>query len=674
MATVNLEVFPSVAWGTDKAIRVRLADDTLTSADHPTITVTEKDSSPANSTTLSLDFNQAVGKFEGTFYLTDDAGSQVTPKLVLSDDAKVLVTYEYDDGGTTKTAVVTIDYTLEQPKSEGYYVEVRSSVRNLHWDLVTILCKAGWKFVETLPPKVDSNGYVTEFTHVLKTVTTPIEDEDGRAVFNEMFLVIQHLNYPGNNAGNFKRITFKLTPNYYYYDKAVQGSAPDARQNDVLYVLNDLYKLAEYPTYPVHVDFVSDQVSNSIPNVLDIPVNIWGYASRDNFSFVFQGEPSLTTDGFGMVSHVYVGRVDSFKEGKLDVGGNFALAGTSETPVGGNRYGDQTSDGVTSIAMYRTYGGLMWQNHYASVFYDDPQGENRKSELYQPSAWTGKFHLSPIYVFHPTDGKRGFLKDTLAVNKQGILHLDELEIIRPVSDCNPCPVDTNGDPIDPNDIDHPEYETAWKREKYKYYRLTSNSNFLKSFNVRDKYNGIGIAIKMETDESKIIKFNTSYDIVTGRGVSSWTGIGAVPEGAEIAGARTESISAGLVSLSNGGYLPTDPNFTGNITKMQVINDSNNKPYAVTVEMLVNEDPQATAQVTASAVSKDGSGQSLGTISFTMFRAGELDQVVNGKYGFRGTFYLTDTGDTNDNTDTLKYVNGGELSVSYKTNITHTITI
>lgn len=674
MAIVNLEVFPSMAWGADKAIKVRLSDDSLPNTANPTITVIEQGSSPTNSITLQLAFNTTTARFEGQFYLTNDSASTVSPKLVLSGDATVHVTYDYVDGGTNKTEVASIAYTLQQPQSNGFYVEVRSSVRNLHWDLVTILCKAGWKFVETLPPRVDANGYVTEFTHVLKTVTTPVEDENGQAVFSEMFLIIQHLNYPGDNAGNFKRITFKLTPNYYYYDKTVQGSAPDARQNDILYVLNDLYKLAEYPTYPVHVDFVSDSVSNAIPNVLDIPVNIWGYASRDHFSLVFQGEPSLTSDGFGMVSHVYAGRVDSFKEGKLDVGGNFALAGSSDNPVSGSRYGEQTSDGVTSIAMYRTYGGLLWQNHYASVIYDDPQGENRKSELYQPSSWTGKFHLSPIYVYHTTDGKRGFLKETLAVNKQGILHLDELEIIKPVNDCNPCPVDTNGDPIDPNDTDHPEYKTAWKREKYKYYRLTSNTHFLKSFNVRDKYNGIGIAIKMETDDNKIIKFNTSYDIVTGRGVSSWTGIGSVPEGAEIAGARTESISAGLITVTYGGYMPTEPDFTGDITKMQVINDTSGQPYAVTVEMLVNEDPQATSQITAQASSEDASSQNLGTIAFPMFRAGELDQVINSKYGFRGTFYLTKTGNTSDASDTLKYVSGGELTVTYKTTMTKTISI
>lgn len=669
---INIELYPSLAWGVDKAVKVTLSNDALTSTDNPAVTVLESGSSPANSTTLSLAYNQTSHKFEGTFYVTSASASTKSPKLVMTKDATVQVTYT--SGADTDTA--SISYYLEQPQSNGKYVEVRSSVRNLHWDLVTILTKAGWKFVETLPPKVDANGFVTEFSHVLKTVTTPVADEDGKAVFTEMFLIVSHMSYPGNNTGNFKRISFKVTPNYHYYDKNIYGTLPDTRQNDILWNLNDLYKLAEYPTYPVHVDFVSDAVSNAIPNVLDIPVNVWGYASRDHFSFVFQGEPSLTNDGFGMVSHVYCGQVDSFKEGKLDVGGNFALAGSSDNAVGGARYGDQTSDGVGSIAMYRTYGGLLWQNHFASVIYDDPQGETKKSELYQPSAWTGKFHLSPVYVYHSTDGKRGFLKETLAVNKQGILHLDELEIIKPVSDCDPCPVDTNGVAIDPNDIDHPEYANAWKREKYKYYRLTSTNHFLKSFGIKDNFKGIGVAIKMEVDDSAVIKFNTSYDIVTGRGVSSWTGIGAVPEGAELAGARTESISAGLITLASGGQNYVEPTVTGTVSKMAIIKDTAGNPTALTVEILVKEDPKASSVLTATASSTDGATTpvSLGSITFPMYRAGELDVTgASAVYGFRGSFALTSTGTTNDATDLLKYVTGGKITATVQT-ITKNITM
>jgi hypothetical protein len=668
---VNIKLLPSLAWGVDKAIKIELSDNALINTETPSVTVLELGADPSNSITMNLAFNPTTALFEGTFYATSDAASVQTPKLVLTKNVIVQVTYT---AVNLETDNASLTYYLTEPTNNGKYVEVRSSVRNLHWDIVTILTKAGWKFVESLPPKVNVLGYVTEFTHVLKTITTPVVDEHGVSVNSEMFLLVTHMDYPGDNAGNFKRIQFKLSPNYYYYDKAIEGVTPDTRQNDILHVLNNMYKLAEFPTYPINVDFVADAVSNSIPNVLDIPVNIWGYASRDHFSFIFQGEPSLSLDGFGMVSHVYCGKIDSFKEGQLDVGGNFALTGSSDSAVGGIRYGDQTSDGVATLSMYRTYGGLMWQSHYASIIHDDPSGDARKSELYQPSSWSGKFHLSPIYVYHSTDGKRGFLKEVLVVNKQGILHLDELEIIKPISDCDPCPVDSvTGLPIDPNDTEHAEYNLAWKREKYKYYRLTSTNHFLKSFGVKDNYKGIGIAIKMEVDEAKIIKFNTAYDIVTGRGVSSWTGIGSVPLGAELAGARTESISAGMITLTTGGNPYVEPTVTGDMT-MTVIRDSvSNDATAVTMELMINEDPVATSQLTASATSNNGAATpiSLGSISFPLYRAGELDVV--GKYGFRGTFNLTDTGLTSDVNDILKYASGGNIIGTVQT-VTETITM
>lgn len=646
---LNLNVTPSVAWGADKKVEITLQDTSLEASATPSVSVQEQGADPANKVDVTLAYDIVTGYFIGEVYLTSDSGSAMSPKLVLSQDATVQVVY----GGATPLAITSIAYTVEQPKEVGKYVEVRSSVRNLHWDIVTLLCKAGWKFVETLPPKVNAQGYVTEFTHILKTVTTPRVDDEGNGASAEMFLIIQHNDYPGDNAGNFKELLFKLTPNYYYYDSVAMGGAPNTAYNDVLHESGGIYKLAEFPTYPLRLSYTPSSVAGNIPNVLDIPVNIWGYASTDMFSLIFQGEPSLVSDGFGQVSHIYCGQVQSFKEGKLDVGGNFALTGSSASPVHGTRYGTYTSDGVNTLSMYRTYGGLLWQQHYASIINDDPSGESKKSELYQPSSWTGKFHLSPIYVFHPTDGKRGFLKDTLAVSKQGILHLDELEIVKPVDECVPCPVDTESKPIDPNDIDHPEYANAWKREKYKYYRLTSGLHFLDSFDTGGKYTGVGLAIKMETEPANIIKFNTSYDIVTGKGVASWTGIGAVPFGAELAGARTDSISAGLISLNEGGESQAPVTLTGAFNPLTYLSESG----AIRAEFLSDTDPVA-ATIAKATAAADGN-----LINFDLFRAVDLD--ANGKYGFRGTFYVdADPGSTSDQDDILEAQTADEVTVTH----------
>lgn len=430
------------------------------------------------------------------------------------------------------------------------YVEVRSSVRNLHWDIVTILCRAGWSFVETIQPEVTS-GYVSKFRHILKSTTSPVTI-DGDTVTTDLYLMVEHANYPGNGTtGNYKTLTFKIAPNYYLYDEDVKGTL-DTKRHDIIQAkdANNVYKVFEYPSLPVTLSYIESGVTDaSVPFKLDVPINVWGYAGIDGFNFVIHGEPSISTNGYGRVGHVYVGKIDSYKEGKIDLGGNFIITGS----CGDNdkivdtaqltRYGTYTSDGVGSIAAYRTYGGMLWQKHYASIIFDDSNGNTQKSELYQPSAWTGKFHLSPIYVFHPTDGKRGMLKDVLVVQKQGILHLDELEIVRPVDECNPCPKDSSNNLIDANDTAHPQYETYWKREKYKYYRITSTNHFLDTFDIKTATTGIGLAIKMESDTVDTIKFNTAYDIITGTGINSWTGLSSVPKLANGTNASTASVQS-----------------------------------------------------------------------------------------------------------------------------------
>lgn len=537
-----IELNPSVLWGDGKTVHVKLTDSSKSASDSPlTATVTQAGAS-SNTISIELVWDSVLKSFKGSFTVgnsgtTDD----VSNSLIMPANGQVKV----ECGGTQATVL----YYLSEPPRDGYYVEVRSSVRNLHWDLVTLFTKAGWKFVETLPPSVDQSlGHVTGFKHILKTVTTPVEHE-GNLVSTEMFMMIEHHNYPGNNSGNFKEIKFQLAPNYYYHEETVLGSEPDNQRVDIVWTNEtNMHKCLELPSNPVTLNFVPASVSSSTPYILDIPINIWGYVSRDFFNLVLQGEPSLNTDGFGAVSHIYGGQVQSFKEGKLDVGGNFALSGTSLTPSTGTRYGTGTADGTNNVAMYRTFGGLLWQKHFVNTNYDDPQGDSKKSELYQPSSWTTKFHLAPIGIYHPTDGKRGHLRDIVAVQKQGILHLDTLDIIKPVDECNPCAINASGEKIDPNDVENAEWSAYWKKETYKYFRLTGSNHFLKSFGVADQYSGVGIAIKTETNPDKTLKFNTSYDIVTGTGVNSWTGIGSIPQGAELAGARTKPITTGTVNL------------------------------------------------------------------------------------------------------------------------------
>jgi hypothetical protein len=73
--------------------------------------------------------------------------------------------------------------------------------------------------------------------------------------------------------------------------------------------------------------------------------------------------------------------------------------------------------------MLKTRSGVFNQRHYASFITPE---EYMRKDAFNPSRWTGKFHLSPTFVVHGYDGYRGWLKDTVIVDNTSIVHLDEL--------------------------------------------------------------------------------------------------------------------------------------------------------------------------------------------------------------------------------------------------------
>lgn len=92
-----------------------------------------------------------------------------------------------------------------------------------------------------------------------------------------------------------------------------------------------------------------------------------------------------------------------------------------------DRWGTETATGVSDIAMFKTRSGLKFQKHVASFITTE---EFIKKEKSGQSRWTGKFHLSPIYIEHSYDKQRGWLDGVMAVDDPGITHLDDLIINR----------------------------------------------------------------------------------------------------------------------------------------------------------------------------------------------------------------------------------------------------
>lgn len=127
-------------------------------------------------------------------------------------------------------------------------------------------------------------------------------------------------------------------------------------------------------------------------------------------------------------------------------------------------WGDTTTaTAVNDVSMFKTRSGVYNQRHYASFITPE---EYMRKDAFNPSRWTGKFHLSPTYIVHGYDGYRGWLKDTVIVDNTSIVHLDELIVNK-----------------DSKDKSKPQ-------EIYKYFKLNAPFSFL---NNSPNFNyGVGI--------------------------------------------------------------------------------------------------------------------------------------------------------------------------------------
>lgn len=88
-----------------------------------------------------------------------------------------------------------------------------------------------------------------------------------------------------------------------------------------------------------------------------------------------------------------------------------------------DKWGKDTATGVNDIMMYQTRSGLKYQRHSAAFITTEEFMPKEKSGQ---SRWTGKFHLSPVYIEHSYDKQRGWFDGVMAVDDSGIEHLDEL--------------------------------------------------------------------------------------------------------------------------------------------------------------------------------------------------------------------------------------------------------
>jgi hypothetical protein len=218
------------------------------------------------------------------------------------------------------------------------------------------------------------------------------------------------------------------------------------------------------------------------------PVYLYANINNNRLALVLVGDPAVHFLDYRK-SFLYVGASQPFKYNLDDIQGNILLtAGAVELeptePLTGFNFGQYTSFGNNTFQMFKTKSGIKFQKHYPSFITQVPSvgkafvdaqlgdtGLNLEPQGFNASAWTKKYHLSPVYITHPYDGYRGQLDYCIAVSKNNILHLDELIV--------DIPTGTEG--------------KTWKQEVYKFFDHNTEQNFMnRSANVK-----MGIAILKE---------------------------------------------------------------------------------------------------------------------------------------------------------------------------------
>lgn len=90
-----------------------------------------------------------------------------------------------------------------------------------------------------------------------------------------------------------------------------------------------------------------------------------------------------------------------------------------------NTYGQNTSDGITSVIMYHTRSKAYFQKHNMMFAATE---EYMSKNMYGRSAYTQEYYADTIKLTHGNDGPRGILNDILVIDSESLYPLDELVI------------------------------------------------------------------------------------------------------------------------------------------------------------------------------------------------------------------------------------------------------
>lgn len=190
-----------------------------------------------------------------------------------------------------------------------------------------------------------------------------------------------------------------------------------------------------YPSIPTAISLIP-QEELGLGWGRDSQVYYWGNISKDRLVSYFRVDPApdpLST----YFAPIYIGRLSTIgKEPRMNnviIGGGRTedvIPYSSGLKIGRNvvDYGVNTSNGNESVLIQRTVGGAMYQKHYLAFLTHDVDIDPSHESRFNPSVYTGKYHIAPMYVVHPSDGYVGRLDEVYAVHPKNISNLEELDV------------------------------------------------------------------------------------------------------------------------------------------------------------------------------------------------------------------------------------------------------
>lgn len=216
-------------------------------------------------------------------------------------------------------------------------------------------------------------------------------------------------------------------------DVVVKDFNPDNGDSLMDAVYSAIYYI--YPSLPTALSFTPlDNFDRGWQR--DSTMYYWGNITKDRIVMFFRPDPTPGAENT-YFAPLYIGRLTTL--GKAPRKNNVIIAGCrdkDEIKWAANKrlgaifvdYGNNTSNGNSSVQLQQSIGGTYYQKHYLAFITHDKfvdAGEAR----FNPSVYSGKYHISPMYVVHPNDGFVGKLDECYAVHPKNISQLDELEVV-----------------------------------------------------------------------------------------------------------------------------------------------------------------------------------------------------------------------------------------------------